>query len=324
MLPFRFSPNRHRKRWLNGLGLRLAAVLVLLVVATQLQGAPRAGSAALFTSQLALAQTEENAEIPVTEAPAAEAPVAETPESEVAPVRQPNPSDELTIGTKQVRQLFRGMAGIPMWALVGSSIMLVMFVVDRLVVLQRSRVIPSSFTTRMLQHMRDEDLDSGTGQELIDVCRQHGSPISAFFAIVIENRGRSAFEIRTAVVDQADSEIYKLKKNTKAIGALANLAPLLGLFGTVIGMIDAFRSLSQQQGGTGKSELLAQGISLALIATASGLGVAIVASVFYYYLQGKYEQRVQEIDVLTNEAIALVAGDGRQPRRGADRTTPRK
>jgi biopolymer transport protein ExbB len=314
MFSLRFASQRSFRQRIEALGLRFVIALALLLVATRLHAAYSTTEVSLFSSTSWLAQADTNAE------------VATEPAPEAADARraQPNPADDLTIGMKQIRQLFEGMAGIPMWALVGSSILLLMFVVDRMVVLQKSRVIPVSFTSRMIQHLRDEDLDNATSQELIDVCRQHGSPIAAFFAIVIENRGRSAFEIRTAVVDQSDSEIYKLKKNTKAIGALANLAPLLGLFGTVIGMIDAFRSLSQQQGGTGKSELLAHGISLALIATASGLGVAIVASVFYYYLQGKFEQRVQEIDALTNQAIALVAGDGRLPPRGVDRPGTRK
>lgn len=312
----RNTPPMTVQRWMKGMRIRFVIALVLLLVVSRIQAAYTTNQTTLISSTSLLAQTEGEAEVATDPAP--------TPDAAAPPRPLPNPASDLTIGMKQIQQLFRGMAGVPMWALVGSSILLMMFVVDRLVVLQKSRVIPAAFTTRMIQHLRDEDLDGGTGQELIDVCRQHGSPIAAFFAIVIENRGRSAFEIRTAVVDQADAEIYKLKKNTKAIGALANLAPLLGLFGTVIGMIDAFRSLSQQQGGTGKSELLAQGISLALVATASGLGVAIVASVFYYFLQGQFDKRVQEIDVLTNQAIALVAGDGRTSHRAADRSGSRK
>lgn len=305
---------RLRYRRIAGLGFRLVLSLFLLMLMGHICGATSTSTVSVTQITAQMAQSEEPPAIDVSPEPTIEP----------APNKAPNPSDELTIGTKQIRQLFQGMAGVPMWALVASSVLLLMFIVDRMVVLQKSRVIPASFTTRMLQHMRDEDLSGGLGLELLDVCRQHGSPISAFFSIVIENRGRSAFEIRTAVVDQADAELYKLKKNTKAIGALANLSPLLGLFGTVIGMIDAFRSLSQQQGGAGKSELLAQGISLALIATASGLGVAIVASVFYYYLQGKYEQRVQEIDLLTNQAIALVAGDSRPQNRNVERASTRK
>lgn len=216
----------------------------------------------------------------------------------------------LQFGRKQLKALFGGMAGIPMWALVGCSVLTVTFVLERLVVLQSRRVAPKVFTSRFLKRLREEELDSGMVRELVQICRDHRSPIAHFFAIVVENHGRSSFEIRTAVTDVADSELFHLRKHIRAISALATLAPLLGLFGTVIGMIDAFHALSQQA-GAGKTELLASGISLALVATASGLGVAIVSSVMYYFLQGKVDQRIQDLDVLTNQAIALVASDGR-------------
>lgn len=216
----------------------------------------------------------------------------------------------LQFGRKQLKALFGGLAGIPMWALVGCSVLTVTFVLERLVVLQARRVAPKVFTSRFLKRLREEELDDANVRELVKICRDHHSPIAQFFAIVVENHGRSSFEIRTAVTDVADSELFHLRKHIRAIAGLATLAPLLGLFGTVIGMIDAFHALSQQA-GAGKTELLAAGISLALVATASGLGVAIVASVMYYFLQGKVDQRIQELDVLTNQAISLVASDGR-------------
>ena len=155
-------------------------------------------------------------------------------------------------------------------------------------------------------------LDAAKVQELTEVCRENGSPIANFFAIVVANHGRPAFEIRVTVSDFADSELFHLRKHIRAISGLAMLAPLLGLFGTVLGMIGAPHALSQQS-GSGKTELLASGISLALIATASGLGVAIIASGAYYYLLGRVDRLIQEMDVLTNQAVALVSSDGRPP-----------
>lgn len=220
-------------------------------------------------------------------------------------------SADFTIGRSQIRQLFRGIAGVPMWAMVGCSITLVMFVIDRLSALRKSRVVPVPFVTRINDSLQRPNLDEATFRKLLEICRGHGSTIASFLTVILEHRGRPTAEIKTAVEDHSVFEIYKLKKYTRAIGALANLAPLLGLFGTVIGMIDAFRSLSQLQAGVGKSEMLAQGISLALIATASGLGIAIVASAFYYFLQGMVEQRIHELDTLMHQTITLVAVDKR-------------
>lgn len=216
----------------------------------------------------------------------------------------------LTLGWKQMKELFLGYSSVPMWTLVACSVLTLMLVIERLTALQARRVMPRAFVTRFLQRLREGPVDAAKVQELSEVCRENGSPISRFFAIVIENAGRPSFEIRVTVSDFADSELFHLRKNIRAISGLAMLAPLLGLFGTVLGMISAFHALSQQS-GSGKTELLASGISLALIATASGLAVAIVASAAYYYLLGRMDRLIQEMDVLTNQAVALVSSDGR-------------
>ena len=241
------------------------------------------------------------------------APTAEaTPQ--VAPKKPGQPGDVaqggLTLGWKQMKELFLGYSSVPMWTLVACSVLTLMLVIERLTALQARRVMPRAFVTRFLQRLREGPLDAAKVQELSEVCRENGSPISRFFTIVVENAGRPAFEIRVTVSDFADSELFHLRKNIRAISGLAMLAPLLGLFGTVLGMISAFHALSQQS-GSGKTELLASGISLALIATASGLAVAIVASAAYYYLLGRMDRLIQEMDVLTNQAVALVSSDGR-------------
>ena len=242
---------------------------------------------------------------------------AETKGSEsktAASVKTVRPGDvthgALTLGWTQIRELFLGLSGVPMWALVACSILTVTFALERIIALQTRRVAPRAFVTRFLDQLRETDLDRSKVQQLQDVCRQSDSPIARLFAIVVENHGRPAFEIRVTVSDFAESELFLLRKHIRAISGLAMMAPLLGLFGTVLGMISAFHALSQQS-GTGKTELLASGISLALVATASGLAVAVAASTAYYYLLGRVDHMTQEMDTLTNQAVSLVASDGR-------------
>ena len=239
---------------------------------------------------------------------------SESPSAKPAPAVRPaagaGNQGGLSLGWSQLRELFLGFSGVPMWALFGCSILTIMFVVERFISLQSRRVMPRAFVSRFLGQLREGDLDRAKAQELVQVCRDNDCPIAHFFAIVVENAGRPAFEIRVTVSDLADSELFHLRKNIRAISGLAMLAPLLGLFGTVLGMISAFHALSQQS-GSGKTELLASGISLALVATASGLGVAIAASAAYYYLLGRVDSLIQEMDILTNQAVALVASDGR-------------
>ena len=248
---------------------------------------------------------------------------AEAPASKSTPATRPAATNrgELTLGREQLAQLFLGLASVPMWGLVACSILTIMFVVERFISLQARRVMPRAFVTRFLNQLREGEVDRAKCQELVHVCRENDSPIAHFFAIVVENAGRPSFEIRVTISDLADSELFHLRKHIRAISGLAMLAPLLGLFGTVLGMIEAFHALSQQT-GSGKTELLASGISLALVATASGLGVAISASTAYYYLLGRVDSLIQEMDLLTNQAVALVASDGR-PRGELDKKPKR-
>lgn len=280
--PALFSPLRRLRR-------ALSALLVLLTFA---------GTSAFVRAQPAAA---------VAENPPADAAPAQDPFESAAPAK---PSDGLNIGASQVLALFRGMAGIPMWGLVLCWFLTISYTVERFVSLQSRRVTPKAFTSRFLKQLRERELSPEKVAELTSACRENDTPIARFFRIVLEHRGLPAVEIHTAVVDAADSELFPLRKRLRAIGGLAALAPLLGLFGTVIGMIEAFQALSKRSGG-GKTELLASGISLALIATASGLAVAIMASISYYYLQGKVDQRIHDLELLTNEAVNLVKAPAR-------------
>jgi biopolymer transport protein ExbB len=204
----------------------------------------------------------------------------------------------LSIGPQRVVNLLK--RGDPsMWGLVLCSIITVTFALERLIVLRSSRVIPRSFVDRFLDRLRDGEMDRGKARE---ICRDNGSPIARLFITAVNYSGQAPSEIRGAVAEAAQSEVYHLRRRVRALNGIATLAPLLGLFGTVMGMIEAFHALSLAGGG-GKTEKLAGGISLALVATASGLCIAIVAAASYYYLLGKVDRIVQEMDILCNEVI---------------------
>lgn len=279
-------------------------LLVFLLLALTLLDA----NSLSFSTRLLAQSPDSITAIPAPESEPSNAAAKSAPNKAEAPAEVGQAG--LTLGWKQFRELFLGFSSVPMWTLVGCSIFTLMLVIERVTALQSRRVMPRAFVTRFLQRLREGPLDGAKIQELAEVCRENGSPISNFFAIVVVNAGRPAFEIRVTVSDFADSELFHLRKHIRAISGLAMLAPLLGLFGTVLGMISAFHALSQQS-GSGKTELLASGISLALIATASGLAVAIVASAAYYYLLGRVDRLIQEMDVLTNQAVMLVSSDGR-------------
>jgi biopolymer transport protein ExbB len=196
------------------------------------------------------------------------------------------------------------MRGDPsMWGLVLCSIITITFALERLIVLRSSRVMPRTFVDRFMDRLRDGEMDRGKAREM---CRDNGSPIARLFNTAVNYSGMAASEIRDAVAEAAQSEVYHLRRRVRALNGIATLAPLLGLFGTVMGMIEAFHALSLTTAG-GKTEKLAGGISLALVATASGLCIAIVAAASYYYLLGKVDRIVQEMDILCNEVIDNIA-----------------
>ena len=94
------------------------------------------------------------------------------------------------------------------------------------------------------------------------------------------------------------------------INGISTVSPLLGLAGTVWGRMHSFNVLASNS-AMGRAELLAGGISLALVATASGLAIAIVAASSYYFLLGRVDRLIQEMDVLANQFVSHVAGGGK-------------
>jgi biopolymer transport protein ExbB len=239
-------------------------------------------------------------------------------EGAAIPAAEPSPATIGDVGPQHIFSLLR--RGDPtMWALLACSVLTITFALERLVVLRRSRVIPRTFVERFMERLREGELDRGKALEL---CRDSGSPIANVFAVVVQNWGQKASEIRGAVNDGAQSELFYLRRGIRALSGIATLAPLLGLFGTVIGMIRAFHALSEKV-GAGKTELLAQGISLALVATATGLAVAIVAASSYYFLLGRVDALVQEMDLLANDLVGHVAAEGRPSSEKAPHARPR-
>jgi biopolymer transport protein ExbB len=232
------------------------------------------------------------------------------PETVVPETTQPlSVSGDLSISPQRIFDMFLKGSWVhvgTMWSLVAASILTLAIALERLVVLRSSRIIPKTFVNRFMDRLRDGDLDRVRAREL---CRDNGSPIANVFAIVMNHAGQPAAEVRQAVGEGAQSEIFYLRRRLRGLNGMATLAPLLGLFGTVIGMIEAFYALSKT--AAGKTEKLADGISLALGATAFGLLIAIVAAASYYFLMGRVDRIVQRMDSLAEEVIDHVSAGSR-------------
>jgi biopolymer transport protein ExbB len=123
--------------------------------------------------------------------------------------------------------------------------------------------------------------------------------------------GQPGATIRQTLSYDAAGEVVELKRNLRVLSAMATLGPLLGLLGTVVGIIQSFDALGGRV-GPARGEALAHGISLALVATALGLAIAIIAVAFYYFFLNRVDLLIRELDDRTRQVIDLVASESQR------------
>lgn len=248
-----------------------------------------------------------------------------------APAQGPTTPDPVTSNPTDVKPTKPAPKGVPhdpieVWAALGpfryplalTSIIVVWFSIERLVVLRRGRVIPRPFVRRFFEHLEEGKLDSRSALKL---CEESGSPIASIFAHGIRKWGKSSVEVEQAIIDGGDRQVSQLRKHLRALNGAATVAPLLGLLGTVVGMIDSFNQIATKS-GMGKSEELAGGIGLALLTTASGLIIAIPAMTMYMYFTGRVDALVIEMDGHSQKLVDLISAEGLAEQARNPRTAP--
>jgi biopolymer transport protein ExbB len=177
---------------------------------------------------------------------------------------------------------------------------------ERLVALRRGRVIPRPFVRRFTECVEDGQLSY---EEATELCEEFDCPVAEVFRAAVRRWGRPMFEVEQAVMDAGDRVADGLKRFLRVFHAISNVAPLLGLLGTVLGMIEAFETISGQE-SLGRPEMLASGISVALMTTAGGLSVAIPAYLAYMYFSSKSDSYLNEIDKLCQRVVDCISAEG--------------
>ncbi len=173
--------------------------------------------------------------------------------------------------------------------------------VERLWTLQRSRVLPKNLLAQTWTALKQEEFDQQKTRDL-----RAGSPLGHVFASGISNAKRGR-EIMKEAMEEATNQVNQdLERYLTALGIIASIAPLLGLLGTVVGMIDVFDNLMRE--GSGNANLLAGGISTALITTASGLSVAIPALMFHRFFLRRVDELVVEVEHESTKLMDMVHG----------------
>ena len=198
-----------------------------------------------------------------------------------------------------------GAGGALMYPIGACSILALAFSLERLVALRRRRVIPKDFVTRFLDHLEQGQLDRRTALKL---CEENSSPIAAIFAHAVRKWGKPSVEVEQAIIDGGERQVSQLRKHLRVINAVSTISPLLGLLGTVVGMIVCFNQIASSS-AMGKAEQLAGGIGIALITTAGGLFVAIPALILYLYFVGRVDALVMEMDLLAQRVANLISAE---------------
>jgi biopolymer transport protein ExbB len=176
------------------------------------------------------------------------------------------------------------------------SIVAAAICVERLWTLQRSRITPRNLLAQVWGASRNGELDSQRLREL-----RASSPLGQVLAAGVANGRRGRDVMKEAMEEVASQICHDLERYLTSLGIIASISPLLGLLGTVVGMIQVFTALMLE--GAGNANVLAGGISQALITTAAGLSVAIPAIMFHRFFLRRVDELVMTME---QEAIKLV------------------
>jgi biopolymer transport protein ExbB len=203
--------------------------------------------------------------------------------------------------------------GIVMLPLLICSFVMLIFVFERAISLRRGRVIPGPFVKRFLHQLEDGQLDK---EQALLVCEENGSPVSRVFSAACKKWGRPAVEIEQSIIDTGERVVHELRNYLRVFNGLVTLSPMLGLLGTVCGMIHAFSDIATAD-AMGRPELLAKGISEALLSTATGLAVAVPALVLYWWFVSVVDRLTVRIDALGQEVVGQISAEAIQEKAAA-------
>ena len=192
-------------------------------------------------------------------------------------------------------------AGWPIWFLLAASIIAVALIIERAVSLRAKKIIPPTLFDQVVEVYQRQ----GVSEEVLQRLAQD-SPLGAVLAAGLRNHRSSRYVMKEAIEEAGRAVAHELERFLTTLGTIATASPLLGLFGTVIGMIEIFGS----QSPTGSNpQQLAHGISIALYNTAFGIAIAIPSLVFYRHYKNKVDTFVVEMELLASKLVDLLHGE---------------
>lgn len=184
-----------------------------------------------------------------------------------------------------------------MWALLVLSIIATVVSVERWLVLRKAKVDVNQF----LAKLRKALLVNNSVQDGVKVCEQYKGPIASIMKAGLLKHGHDKEEVEKTIENAALYEMGRLERRLPVLATVANVAPLIGFFGTVVGMMSSFDALAKA--GLSNPGLVAAGIKVALTTTAAGLAVAIPFQILYNYFMSKVNKFVRDVETSSNMLI---------------------
>jgi biopolymer transport protein ExbB len=192
-------------------------------------------------------------------------------------------------------------AGWPIWPLLFASIIALALIIERLVALRRAKVLPDGVLARVIGEVRQGSLNEAAINAL-----EQGSPLGRVLAAGLRNIKSSREVMKESIEEAGQAVTHNLERYLTTLGTIASIAPLMGLFGTVVGMIEIFGS--QSPSGANPMQL-AHGISIALYNTGFGLVIAIPSMIFWRHFRALVDSFVIEMEQQAVKLVEVVHGD---------------
>ena len=192
-------------------------------------------------------------------------------------------------------------AGWPIYFLLAVSVIAAALIIERFMVLRKEKIIPRRLLEKVLATYQKQ----GVSEDMLEKLSQD-SPLGQVLASGLRNYKSSRDVMKDAIEEAGSAVAHELERFLTTLGTIATISPLMGLFGTVVGMIEIFGS--QSPTGSNPQEL-AHGISVALYNTGFGLVIAIPAMIFFRHFRGKVEGFVVEMEQQAAKLVDVVHGE---------------
>lgn len=180
------------------------------------------------------------------------------------------------------------------------SIMAVYIFVERILTIKKAATTPSGFMTQIRELVEKGDISAAKM-----LCKQHDSPTARMIEKGVSRIGSPLKNIEVSIENVGKIEIFKLEKNLSLLATISGAAPMLGFLGTVIGMIQAFIAIAQEEGSV-SPKLLSEGIYTAMVTTAAGLFVGIIAYLGYNYLVSRVQKVIHQMEYSSVDFVDLL------------------